>query len=78
MKVPSREWAEAEVRNSNRGITINEDLRQPHRLEDFQIEEFEDGFVIFADGPFVVRMRGEGEAQSTPAGTLSAPSAPPI
>ena len=66
MKIPSREWAESEVRLFNRGITINEDLQRPHRLDDFQVEEFEDGFVVWCEGPFVVRARGEGEARSTP------------
>lgn len=57
-----REFAEADVRLFNRGITINEDLQRPHMLTDFQIEEVENGFVVWADGPFVVR--GSGRARN--------------
>lgn len=64
-KFPSKEWAEGEVNRFNRGITINQDLQRPHVLDDFQIEEFEDGFLIWCEGPFVVRARGEGGTQST-------------
>jgi hypothetical protein len=60
-----KELAEKEVPLFNRGITINEDLQRPYILNDFQIEEVEDGFVVWCEGPFVVRVRGEGAAQNT-------------
>jgi hypothetical protein len=60
-----REYAEAEVRHMNRGITINKDIGRPHLLTNFEIEEREPGkFVVFAEGPFVERTRGEGGAQN--------------
>jgi hypothetical protein len=78
MKFPTKDWADTEKYRFNRGITINEDLQQPHRLDDFQIEEFEDQFVVWCKGPFVVRARGEGVAQNTTASRPDAPSGPPI
>ena len=67
MKIPSREWAEGDVRLIGGGITINEDTPQPHLITQFEIEEFEDGFVISCEGPFF--FRGSGEARSIPADT---------
>jgi hypothetical protein len=74
MRWDLREFAEGDVRHFNRGITINEDIQRPHTLQDFQIEEFEGRFVVWCDGPFVIR--GAGAAQNLPARTPSAPSAP--
>jgi hypothetical protein len=60
-----RQFAGADIRHFNRGITINEDVGHPHRLTNFEIEEREPGkFVVFAEGPFVERTRGEGGGQS--------------
>ena len=64
MKIPTKEWAEREAATFNGRITINEDIKRPHILNNFQIEEFEDGFVIWCDGPFVVRGSGEARLQS--------------
>lgn len=75
MHWPLRELAEAEVRCFNHGITINEDLQNPFLLQDFQIEELEDGFVVWCEGPFVARARGAGAAQSTTARAPQLPSA---
>ena len=63
MRWDIRELAEADVRLFNRGITINEDLGHPHFLNDFEIEEPEPGkFIVFAEGPFVVRPRTSGSS----------------
>jgi hypothetical protein len=60
-----RELADAELWQFNRGITINEDIGRAYVLRNFEVEERAPGeFVVFADGPFVVRTRGEGEAKS--------------
>lgn len=77
-KFPSKEWAEPEVSRFNRGITINEDLQRPHVLNDFQVEEFEDGFVIWCEGPFVVRAHGEAAAEDKTADTPNASLPRPI
>jgi hypothetical protein len=69
-----RELAEADVRHFNRGITINEDLQRPYSLSDFQMEEVEDGFVVWADGPFVVR--GSGTARNSGGDAPPEPAAP--
>jgi hypothetical protein len=62
MRWSLRELAEADVRHFNRGITINQEFQRPYMLKDFQIEEVEDGFVVWCEGPFVVR--GSGEVKS--------------
>lgn len=63
-----RELVEADVRVFNRGITINEDISRPHLINDFQIEELELGkFIVFAEGPFVIRMNGTVGVRNTPA-----------
>jgi hypothetical protein len=56
---PTREWAEGEVSLFSRGITINEDLKRPYVLTEFEIEPLADGFVISCDGPFEVRGVGD-------------------
>jgi hypothetical protein len=76
LRRPTRELAEAEIFLFNRGITINADLQRPHLLNDFQVEEFEDGFVVWCEGPFVVRARGEGAAENAIPHTPPDPSAP--
>jgi hypothetical protein len=64
MRWDIRELAEADVRLFNRGITINEDLGQPHLLQNFEIEEVEaEKFIVFAEGPFVVRPRTSGSGR---------------
>jgi hypothetical protein len=52
--------AEDEIMAFNRGITINKDIQRPHLLTNFQIERFNEGYVIWCDGPFEIR--GEGTA----------------
>lgn len=74
MRWSLRELAETEVRLFNRGITINEDLHRPHLLSDFQVEEFEGGFVVWADGPFAVRR--SGTALNEPGETKQEPPSP--
>lgn len=78
LKFPSKEWAEPEVSRFNRGITINEDLQRPHVLGDFQLEEFDNGLVVWCEGPFVVRAHGEAAAQNKVADKPDAPSSEPI
>jgi len=66
MRWDLRELAEADVRLFNRGIMINEDLGQPHLLDDFAIEEVEpEKFIVFAEGPFVPRPRTSGSGGGT-------------
>ena len=74
MRWSLKELADADIRLFNRGITINEDLQRPHTLNDFQIEEVEDRFIVWCEGPFVVRARGEGVAQNRAESTPRSPS----
>jgi hypothetical protein len=72
MKIPSREWAQGDIRLVRYGITINEDTDHPHLLTGFQIEEFEDGFVISCEGSFF--FRGSAAARSEADDTLGTPT----
>jgi hypothetical protein len=59
---------EDEIMAFDRGITINEDIHRPHLLTNFQIEKFNEGYVIWCDGPFEIRGAGavSGNESSNP------------
>lgn len=60
MRWDTRELAEADVLIFNRGITINHDLHRPYVLQSFEVEEFNDGFIVGCEGPFAIRGLGQG------------------
>jgi hypothetical protein len=63
-----------EVGRFNRGIPINEDIQCPYVLDEFQIGEVDDGFIVWCEGPSVVRTNGAGATSNTTAKPFSEPS----